>query len=138
MLTEREMFEKWITSAASPIPAGVHWDSPAVTEAWATWQARAALAAPAQEPQWEDLSTGGWEQAVASPIAAQWLPIETAPKDATDLLLWNGVAVTGYWSKSYGGYWRLVEAGSHAEDNSVDEPITHWMPLPAPPKGEKD
>ncbi len=65
-----------------------------------------------------------------------WLPIETAPKDGTVLLLWEGIdafAVIGHrfghWQEDtyyrQGGYW----------SNGVGRVViaTHWMPLPEPP-----
>lgn len=55
----------------------------------------------------------------------EWMPIESAPKDGTDVLLWCGWAMTGLWHK---GEWYTAD--------SVDPiyMVTHWMPLPDPPK----
>lgn len=72
-----------------------------------------------------------------------WQPIETAPKDGTQLLLWSN------------GYCRKVEIGSFRPDDGFagDDPLwldnsyddfscgyasrplrpTHWMPLPKAP-----
>lgn len=66
-----------------------------------------------------------------------WQPIETAPKDGTEILAfgraeyertlyakghhvcwWEGQQETGYWS---------------GRDGDCDYRITHWMPLPPPP-----
>lgn len=67
---------------------------------------------------------------------AEWQPIETAPKDGTDLLL----------AVSYGeirttrlGAWRQRRPGKYAWlQHHTFEPftgeVTHWMPLPEPPK----
>ena len=61
-----------------------------------------------------------------------WQPIESAPKDGTDIILWLpwiGRVRTGRWtmhkrwSADFGVAYRLPLLG---------EP-THWMPLPAPP-----
>ena len=73
----------------------------------------------------------------------EWQPIETAPKDGTDVLAWaDGVVIVSFrmddndrTGNHYGNMWL---------DNSYDdfscglasvpyEP-THWMPLPEPPK----
>jgi hypothetical protein len=58
-----------------------------------------------------------------------WQPIETAPKDGTDILLSDGVEVTqGGWVAAVSmvggaGWWSV--AG--------DLRPTHWMAFPAPP-----
>jgi hypothetical protein len=57
-----------------------------------------------------------------------WQPIETAPKDGTDVLLWCGWAITGLY---HDGQWRT-------EDKRA--PIymaTHWIPLPEPPEEQQ-
>ena len=61
-----------------------------------------------------------------------WQPIETAPKDGTDVILWDpalDVGVTiGSWSdyKKSGDWWM--------EGEQVTGFPSHWMPLPEPPK----
>jgi len=54
-----------------------------------------------------------------------WQPIETAPKDGTEFLAINN-----------GGYqfvvWWNVDAFQCIDD--VIDNLTHWQPLPAPPK----
>lgn len=78
-----------------------------------------------------------------------WQPIDTAPRDETEIILRKGDRVTAgawiEWSKSEavfndrgdymgqeeydsGAHWASWDGG-FCED---DEP-THWMPLPAPP-----
>jgi hypothetical protein len=73
----------------------------------------------------------------------EWQSIETAPKDGTKILAWNGATLTTvYWytfsgewlseeQRRMGGYWELECPGGHAED--IDWEPTHWMDLPAPP-----
>lgn len=70
-----------------------------------------------------------------------WQPIETAPKDYTEILLWqpNSNVYTGrYFSDGLrlrygmfgeGWYW----AGYSEKPTGPVQP-THWMPLPAPPQ----
>lgn len=75
----------------------------------------------------------------------QWQPIETAPKNATDILLfgvphWNERprAYVGHWASDlsgeeqppFKGWFRQVGAGFQ----EVPKPPTHWMPLPTAPQ----
>lgn len=62
----------------------------------------------------------------------EWLPIESAPKDGTTIMVWRKNH-GGIWWGSFDGHKWLVVYGNnkvHAKD------ITHWMPLPTPPKQE--
>ncbi|MEO0943239.1 MAG: DUF551 domain-containing protein [Pseudomonadota bacterium] len=71
----------------------------------------------------------------------EWQPIETAPKDGTEVILFywwyidGGLVTAGYWHPVFddvkGGFWYadLVNAGAA-------DP-THWMPLPEPPSNTK-
>ena len=86
--------------------------------------------------------------AVAAPEPRRWQPIETAPKDGTDIMLSNGAVVAeGHWLHVEGGIreHRDLEGRyiGQDEDEGYDgwidwfggmlpEP-THWMPLPAAP-----
>jgi len=72
---------------------------------------------------------------------ADWQPIETAPKDGTEVLLWGpycGCPATAQWTgKAWAAYWdgwRVVEYMSDfgTDYREFDMP-THWMPLPEPP-----
>lgn len=58
----------------------------------------------------------------------EWQPIETAPKDETDVLVWSAL---GYCviAQFRDGYWW---------GRQLDELVepTHWMPLPPPPGDE--
>jgi len=73
--------------------------------------------------------------------ASQWLPIETAPKDGTHILLWcptrfqkdtKAMPFTGRWLTGRGlsgGPWIIVNA-----DMAIQRVApTHWMPLPPAP-----
>jgi hypothetical protein len=70
-----------------------------------------------------------------------WQPIATAPKDGSDILLFNGssqrmqVCSWGYDDlfKSEPKEWIFGESqGEHNEYSVFDNP-SHWMPLPPPP-----
>lgn len=65
---------------------------------------------------------------IAARDEAGWQPIESAPKDGSDVLLssphWHGDVVVGCWS---------FEGWRDREDSDKLEP-THWMPLPAAPE----
>lgn len=65
-----------------------------------------------------------------------WQPIETAPKDGRQILAWDGneamcvefttwVDGTCFWEFAHGKDGHVYGAG---------EILTHWMPLPPPPK----
>lgn len=64
--------------------------------------------------------------------AGTWLPIESAPRDGTWVLL-GAVGVPDVWS----GKWHYVgpRAGSRWESLIGRVPFepTHWQPLPEPP-----
>lgn len=75
--------------------------------------------------------------AATNEAAGQWLPIETAPKDGTYILLGNETTVSeGGWlsdldqgaewegQTGMAGWWRVNDSGG---------PPTRWMPLPAAP-----
>jgi hypothetical protein len=59
-----------------------------------------------------------------------WQPIETAPKDGTDILLWCPLLGSEYMviGRIDNGIW---VSSNDFED--VYDP-SHWMPLPEPPK----
>ena len=69
----------------------------------------------------------------------QWLPIESAPKNDKAILLTDGKAVYrgNYYDDKYAKtprpYWD-VGLNRSTDNRSVN--ITHWMPLPQPPKDE--
>lgn len=68
-----------------------------------------------------------------------WRPIETAPKDGTDVLLhvdWQPLTVIGFYGTRTEdeATWRVAWDHAAVRDG-YDEP-THWQPLPAPPSQE--
>ena len=61
-----------------------------------------------------------------------WQPIETAPKDGSDILVFldgNGED----FSRIAVVYWRNAGFREFAWDCQIHTP-THWQPLPEPPK----
>lgn len=84
----------------------------------------AALSAPAEE----------------SGSQPGWRPIETAPKDGTDVLLWaqtdeelgcSGLMDMAYWVRGEG--WVVCSPGLNVNFSRNPDIYTHWMPLPAAP-----
>jgi hypothetical protein len=95
----------------------------------------------------------GWQAARASQQVPEWLPIETAPKDGTEIILARGPRVTsGSWyeEEPYIKERRDMDGNYIDQDESDglafwmsadggfadDEPPTHWMPLPAAPSAQ--
>ena len=70
--------------------------------------------------------------------AGIWQPIETAPKEAKDIILFNGWVSIGFFAP----YLSQFVPYEHTEDNNIlfTKPPTHWMPLPNPPaiRGAKE
>ena len=63
--------------------------------------------------------------------ATAWQPIETAPKDGTEVLLGHANSIwLDYWTMAneLDGFWAMCDQW---EDPEVP---THWMPLPAAPQ----
>ena len=81
---------------------------------------------------------------------SEWRPIETAPRDGTQIILAIFHSVDGVDLPEPGyqcGAWRggkfTVEIGITLENIgglgiSFECPFTHWMPLPPPPEQEAD
>jgi hypothetical protein len=62
-----------------------------------------------------------------------WQPIETAPKDGTEMLLYS--PVDGVKSSHFeGGVWQGFPWRSPISRDFQAAKPTHWMPLPEPPK----
>jgi hypothetical protein len=59
----------------------------------------------------------------------QWQPIETAPKDGTDILVWDGRERFVVFYYRGASHW-LMNCGS----TCIEINPTHWQPIPEPPK----
>ena len=75
-------------------------------------------------------------------MSEQWQKIETAPKDGTAVLAWDGydMAVTQWGESSVyarADDWVVGPTQDDRNTRSTFEP-THWMPLPAPPRSPSD
>jgi hypothetical protein len=89
-------------------------------------------------------------------MATSWQPIETAPKDGSEVDLWvvtflDGVALIGgrvtdaWWLEAFGWTRRPLENGdpSHLEEawqtpvvpgSQYETRVTHWHPIPDAPE----
>ncbi len=64
---------------------------------------------------------------------SEWQLIETAPRDGTHILGWDGSCrAVIYWRIGVHCFWELAVAGSYAEDAEFEP--THWIAIPEPPK----
>lgn len=67
----------------------------------------------------------------------EWQPIETAPKDGTDVLLFRLGMCGNPLPPMVAGWFHNGEDGGWCSEDFIDEwlrgTFTHWMPLPAPP-----
>lgn len=78
----------------------------------------------------------------------EWRPIETAPKDGTDILLFGGrMIAVGYWTEEceMGGVdsprepgWQIYKVDEDPYYSRDFNEATHWQPLPPPPAGTQD
>lgn len=96
----------------------------------------------------------GWDMLQLTrsrPVLAvpEWLPIETAPKDGTDVLLYFphiDACIRGRWDWQGEGDWEsgIADWKDWCVDNDfvIMEDLsycpTHWMPLPAAPQNGKE
>lgn len=69
----------------------------------------------------------------------EWRPIETAPKDGRELLLWD--SLSDIYTGRYNNCWYATISGCKAIKSQTDFGIeyfeqwpTHWIPLPQMPE----
>ena len=77
---------------------------------------------------------------------SEWQPIESAPKDGTEILVWSKIGggkhkfatwESDKYAKNPRPYWRM---GNQNLDGVMPQRIYQplfWMPLPLPPESEK-
>jgi hypothetical protein len=72
----------------------------------------------------------------AAPVPPGWMPIETAPKDGTAVLLWRlydaGQITQAYWRRDTSDGTSAWGGSGWSFGEGCMQP-THWMPLPSPP-----
>ena len=61
---------------------------------------------------------------------SEWQPIETAPKDRTDIMI--GAWHNGVWQQCMSFYMPEYKLFN----GKLEQTPTHWMPLPDPPTKE--
>lgn len=88
------------------------------------------------------------ERRASSPAAGrdavieEWRPIESAPKDGSNILIIAGNAYSpearqGWWGGDAWLFWSRAEKFAAGGIGPMVE-VTHWMPLPAPPVSLKE
>lgn len=65
----------------------------------------------------------------------EWQPIETAPRDRTQILVWDGRDISIALSGSFGAWHGTIGGELVAEYDGYLTYLkpTHWMPLPNAP-----
>ena len=61
-------------------------------------------------------------------LGGGWRPIETAPKDNSEVLVFTNNATM------YVAYWYTTAKEWRQQGHKLESTPTHWMPLPAKPK----
>ncbi len=82
-----------------------------------------------------DRPLGWWENLCRAALAGEWRPIETAPKINYEVILGYAEEAGNY----YLVHWEQEEDAwflTGQEVELADGILTHWQPLPQPPKGE--
>ena len=67
----------------------------------------------------------------------EWQPIETSPKDGTQIIAWcadGQAAIAEYYAAPDGFCGWEIGHSSDGRRMILSVAVTHWMPLPEPPK----
>jgi len=142
---ERGAFENCLNAGTFDVDRVSDFHDFEIEAAWRGWQARAALTQPAQSPDGRTIDKAMVKRlAIQHGLLTGWQPIETAPKDGTEVLLYLG----NPWSKTEKARWYAPwsnwQVGAIPSDPVREEYFgigksvpTHWMPLPEAPNGAK-
>ena len=71
--------------------------------------------------------------------AHRWQPIDTAPEDGEQMLLWDGGVVVFGWFNDNADRWCFMDiltGGVEQWPLDIDIGPTHWWPLPEPPEDD--
>lgn len=75
-------------------------------------------------------------------MTTEWQPIETAPKDGTTILAWSiytDICTVEWRVDNFvpvcDGRQVIESQSDFGTDYKDVSPLSHWMPLPEPPKG---
>ena len=89
----------------------------------------------AARTSYSETNQAAFDAAIAALRAqpAGWLPIETAPKERTPMIVVLGILTSGYVTDPWCVWWQedAWQRWPHKEAP------THWMPLPPPPGQEQ-
>ena len=81
---------------------------------------------------------GNWDDNRSAAIMRMlWQPIDTAPRDGTDVLVYARDEVIGrdeIWISYFYGKEGGPLTPQWTAPDDIDEQPTHWMPLPRPPE----
>jgi len=91
-------------------------------------QAEIEAAAKAMFENWE-LGLGIAKLGLEAAERARWQPIETAPKDATCVLLYDGDGADPTVC-----FWHAIQGWTARWDHEPFEEPTHWQPVTSPPE----
>lgn len=73
------------------------------------------------------------------PRSAPWLPIDTAPRDETEVLIKTRIGVVSAWFHAEPGecyHWVCYDDAFTIDGD--DGSVTHWMPIPSLPNTQAD
>ena len=92
---------------------------------------------------WNERARNGQAEYIRADLVPQWHHMETAPRDGTPVDLWviNHLSYDKHSSRmvnvKFGPVqdWMGIERDDWQHGRGEDCEPTHWMPIPAPPKG---
>lgn len=96
------------------------------------------LDAPSKGNPYVELAEAAIKAYKANEVDDGWMDISEAPKDGTEILVFapeqpKGKEVTVVFWKNE----RWCFCSVNGVDFYLDDKVTHWQPLPNPPKGDK-